>query len=221
LAEVTYCWRYLIGKKEYSISGGSDSSQNHYLLDEAPIEPVFFGASDAAFADDPETRRSSQGYIFKLFGMPVDWKANVQRSVTKSTTEAEFMALSLAGGELAWWKRFFRDLKLSIGSTPTLWCDNQQTVGVVNKASELLQTKLKHVDIHQHWLRQEVQAGRLSVEWKATNLMPADGLTKVLPRQKHVQFIKLLGLADFKQGLEETNGIEGDLPDPQDLLRWY
>jgi hypothetical protein len=36
------------------------------------------------------------GYLFKLFGMPIDWKATKQRSVTKSTTEAELYALSRA-----------------------------------------------------------------------------------------------------------------------------
>ncbi|KAF7577972.1 Dimer-Tnp-hAT domain containing protein [Pyrenophora tritici-repentis] len=62
-------------------------------------DPIFFGASDASFADDVETRRSSQGYVFQLFGMTVDWKSTLQRTVTKSTTEAELLALSLAGSE--------------------------------------------------------------------------------------------------------------------------
>jgi hypothetical protein len=57
-------------------------------------------ASDAAFADDLPTRRSSQGYLFMLYGMPIDWKATLQRSVTKSTTEAELLALPTAASEL-------------------------------------------------------------------------------------------------------------------------
>jgi hypothetical protein len=56
-----------------------------------------------AFGDEPETRRSSQGFVFKRYGMPIDWKATVQRCVTKSTTEAELIALSLAGSEMEWW----------------------------------------------------------------------------------------------------------------------
>jgi hypothetical protein len=34
-----------------------------------------------------------------LYGMPIDWKATVLRSVTHSTTEAELYALSAAGVE--------------------------------------------------------------------------------------------------------------------------
>lgn len=36
---------------------------------------VFDGASDAAFADDSQTRRSSEAYLFQLFGGPIAWAA--------------------------------------------------------------------------------------------------------------------------------------------------
>jgi hypothetical protein len=32
--------------------------------------------------------------------MTIDWKSTLQRTVTKSTTEAELLALSLAGSEM-------------------------------------------------------------------------------------------------------------------------
>lgn len=63
-------------------------------------------------------------------------------------------------------------------------------------------TKLRHVDIHRHWLRQEVQAKRLRITWVPTAEMPADGLTKALPRQKHEVFIKQLGLVDIRKQLD-------------------
>ena len=47
-----------------------------------------------------------------------------------------------------------------------------------------LQTKLRHVDIHTHWLRQEVVAGTITVEYIRSDDMIADGLTKVLPSNK-------------------------------------
>ena len=40
-------------------------------------ELIFFSVSNAAYADEPDTRRSSEGYLFKLNGLPVDWKAAV------------------------------------------------------------------------------------------------------------------------------------------------
>ncbi|KAF2628004.1 hypothetical protein BU25DRAFT_410630 [Macroventuria anomochaeta] len=39
----------------------------------------------------------------------------------------------------------------------TLSFDNQQTVGIGTKEQDKLSTKLKHVGIHQNWIRQEVE----------------------------------------------------------------
>jgi hypothetical protein len=83
--------------------------------------------------------------------------------------------------------------RLDIAQTHT-----KLTVGVVTKDEDKLFTRLRHVDVHQHWLRQEVADGRVSVQWKPTDVMPADGLTKILVRQNHVEFLKLLGLKDVK-----------------------
>jgi hypothetical protein len=63
-----------------------------YLRDHKNLSIVFDGvatkadasirvveaASDAAYGDDPSTRRSSEGYIIKIFGGPVDWRASRQ-----------------------------------------------------------------------------------------------------------------------------------------------
>ena len=81
-------------------------------------------------------------------------------------------------------------------------CDNVQTIRLLTKDAPKLVTKLKHIDIHQHWLRQEVQAGHIKLEWVASSNMPADGLTKALHRQKHKQFMAQLNITDI-QGLLE------------------
>ena len=74
----------------------------------------------------------------------------------------------------------------------------------MTKESPKLTTRLRHVDVHQHWLRQEVQAGRIRLDWLATNDMPADGLTKALPRQRHERFVRQLGLVDIGDRVNRT-----------------
>ncbi len=58
-------------------------------------------------------------------------------------------------------------------------------------------TKFRHVDIHQYWLREQVKDGRIDVEWVKTTEMPANGLTKALPHQKHENFIQQLKISDI------------------------
>jgi hypothetical protein len=76
---------------------------------------IFACASDAAFADDQATRRSSEGYLFKLFGGAIDWHSTKQKTVTTSSTEAELLALTRAAKEIYWWNRFFGAIRLDPG----------------------------------------------------------------------------------------------------------
>jgi hypothetical protein len=211
---VNHVWRYLYGTRHLAIRASKQIAESSsYVWDKS----LFYGASDAAFTDDVECRRSSHGYLFKLYGMPIDWKATRQRSVTKSTTEAELIALSATGGEMEWWTRVFQHVKFNLEVQPTIYCDNEQTVGIVKKEDERLHTKLRHVDTHQMWVRQEVQEGRLYVEWCPTAQMPADGLTKSLVRQKHAEFVRQLGLENVRQLLT----TQDNTPEPTELRHWY
>ena len=158
---------------------------------------VFTCASDAAFADDPVNRHSTEGYLFKLFGGPIDWRSTKQKTVTTSSTEAELLALSHAAKEVLWWRRLFEAIRLDPGHEMAVQCDNRQTIRLMTAEFPHLATKLKHVDIQHHWLRQEVSKKNIQIEWIPTAEMPADGLTKALPRQRHEIFVKQLGLIDI------------------------
>ena len=73
------------------------------------------------------------------------------------------------------------------------------------KEAPKLVTKLKHIDIHQHWLRQETGKGTVKLEWMSTNDMPADRLTKALGPQKHAASLKQLNIVDISRLLSEIN----------------
>jgi hypothetical protein len=51
------------------------------------------GYADASFASDPQSRRSTSGYVFMWQGCAVSWRSKVQPLVTLSSTEAEYVAL--------------------------------------------------------------------------------------------------------------------------------
>ena len=187
--------KYLYDTRYLAIQYGYDRPND------SELDPEFRCSTDAAFADDIPTRKSTEGYLFKLFGGPIDWRSTKQKQVTTSSTEAELMALSHASTELYWWRRFFQSIQLELDQYK-VECDNQQTIRLITTPAIKLATKLKHVDIHNHWLRQEVQEKRLYLEWIPTNDMPADGLTKALPKLKHRTFIQQLGLINIQHIIE-------------------
>jgi len=158
---------------------------------------------DASFADDQETRRSSHGYIAILFGGPILWKAARQSTVTTSTTEAELLALEEVTKETLAIKRFFSELTLDLGEAWNIWCDNQQTIRLVVGANERINTRLRHVDIQNMWLRQEYAKGSIQIRYLETSGMPADGLTKKLTQQQFDHFKKLINIHDASQKITE------------------
>ena len=124
--------------------------------------------TDASFADHQD-RKSSQGLLVKMFGGAVDWKATKQKTITTSTTEAELLALSTMAGYAYWWRRLFEGLELDISQESyTVYCDNSTAVKIAKREEDTERTALRHVDIRQQWIIQEVEAGRLKVEWVPT-----------------------------------------------------
>ena len=198
---------YLQTTKHYAIefSGSVNSTAVETGDDE-----VLQLSSDASFADDPETRKSTQGYLMKLFSGPIMWQSSKQKTVTTSTTEAELLSLSHTAKETIGLYRLFAQIEFDPESQPRILCDNQQTVGLIQKERPQITSKLKHVDIHSLWLRQSHQDGKVAVQWVPTADMPSDGFTKPLSAEKHAYFVHQLGLVDISSRIDPGCVLEED-----------
>ena len=58
------------------------------------------GYVDADFASDIDSRKSTAGFVFTLGGTAISWASNLQKIVTLSTTEAEYVATTEAEKEM-------------------------------------------------------------------------------------------------------------------------
>ena len=188
---------YLARTKFLAIQYGGFSQSEATICGDPLVTCSLESYSDAAFADHSD-RKSSNGFLFLLGGGPIDWKASKQSTVTTSTTEAELLGLSSTAKELVAWQRFFKHLPYPVKNTQLIYTDNRQTQRLLKEEEPLLTTKLRHVDIHQHWLREKVQQGDINVEWTNTISMKADGLTKPLSRQPFQRFVRQLNLVNIE-----------------------
>jgi len=139
-----------------------------------------------------------------LFGGLIAWRAARQSTVTTSTTEAELLGVEQVAKETIALKRFFQEIRLLLDGPWTIYCDNLQTIRLIVSENEKISTKLRHVDIQNHWLRQEHQKGSFVVSYIPTLEMPADGMTKNLPRYKFEHFRSLLNLQDVRSRIEQV-----------------
>jgi len=60
------------------------------------------GFSDSSHADCPDTARSTMGYCFSVGGAVFTWSSRRQKTVSNSSCEAEYIALSEASREALW-----------------------------------------------------------------------------------------------------------------------
>ena len=162
---------YLKGTLDYGIeycSGGSNLN--------------LVGYSDADFAGDVETRRSTSGFLFELAGGPVTWSSQRQKLVTLSTTESEYVAASSACKEAVWLRKLLRNLNCGSEKATVIFVDNQSAIRLVKNPEYHKRTK--HIDIRYHFIREKSEAKEIAVEYVPSELQKADIFTKALTKQR-------------------------------------
>ena len=113
LTAVKRIFRYLKGTAEFGLKFmKSDGGE-------------LVGYSDADWAGDVDDRHSTTGNLFLMAGGPVSWLSKKQPVVALSTTEAEYVALSMATQEAVWLRRFLSGLAPAEVAKPTVIMEDQ------------------------------------------------------------------------------------------------
>lgn len=154
------------------------------------------GYSDADFAGDIDTRRSTTGYMFSVGNMPVTWCSQRQKLVTLSTTESEYVAAATAAKEVAWLRKLLKDLDCPVDQPTKLLVDNQSTIKLIRNPE--FHKRTKHIDIKFHFIREKVENDELDVAYVCSEYQLADLLTKALPRNRFYNIKSKLYIFDMK-----------------------
>ena len=114
-------------------------------------------------------------------------------------TEIELLSLLHTKKEFLWWNNLFSKLKFNINHDLIIFNDNRQIIRLLISKISRVETKLRHINIAQCWLRQKVEKNRLMIEYIFTVQMTANDFIKMLIFQKHRVFIQHLKLMNLKQ----------------------
>ncbi|KAJ4755031.1 hypothetical protein LUZ62_089436 [Rhynchospora pubera] len=156
----------------------------HGLYFQASSPLTLHAYSDSDWAGCPDDRRSTSAFCIYLGPNLISWSSKKQPTVSKSSTEAEYRSLALAGAELIWVQHILHELHQTPSQTPILWCDN---VGAAYLASNpMYHARTKHVEIDFHFIRERVVARQLLVQFISSRDQIADGLTKGLTTDRFI-----------------------------------
>lgn len=134
--------------------------------------------SDADWASDSTDRQSQKGYIVYLGESPVVWCSPKQSTVSRSSTESEFRAITAAVAELDWVASILLEMGIFVKKLYTLWSDNLGATQLA--ANPMFHTKIKHAAVDFGFVRERVENKTLEVEYISNTLQRADVLTKAL-----------------------------------------
>ncbi|XP_019198070.1 PREDICTED: uncharacterized protein LOC109191846 [Ipomoea nil] len=166
-AMVKWVLRYIKGTLDYGLRLSPSSTT------------AIHAYSDSDWVGCPVDRKNTSGFAVFLGSNMVSWLSRKQRTVARSSTEAEYKALANVAAEVTWIVSLLRDLGLYSGQPSNLWCDN---LGVTYLcANPVFHARTKHVEIDYHFVRNKVASADFVVNFISTKDQFADVLTKPLP----------------------------------------
>ncbi|KAI1004089.1 hypothetical protein K3495_g4123 [Podosphaera aphanis] len=144
-------------------------------------KPILEAYSDADFAADPSSNRSTSGTLIRLASGPISWRSHLQREVVLSTTEAEYLAATETCRQLKWIKMLLEELQLANcieGATCTnLYVDNQSALSLIRNHDN--HKRSKHIALRNHYCREQYKNGQIKVIYIPSADQLSDALTKV------------------------------------------
>ena len=137
------------------------------------------GFSDADWASNLDDRKSVSGICIFLGGNLITWSSKKQQVVARSSTEAEYRALSSAAIELVWIQILLIEIGVQLQSQPPLlWSDNMGAQALA--CNPVYHARTKHIDLDVHFIINLIIDHKLGVRYVPTAAQPADIFTKAL-----------------------------------------
>lgn len=190
-----YLVRYIAGTINYKITYGP-----------TPHPADFITSSDADYAGERNSGRSTSGYVVMMAGGAVSSSAKLQTRVTYSTTESEFIAGNSASREITFFRFTSEDLGYKITLPRPLAMDNQSAIKAAKNPE--YGGRMKHLNPINLGFRESVEKGEVAPYYISTDDMAANILTKSLDRHKVLKCCKMLGLTGDE--ITSSGGRVGD-----------
>ena len=153
-----------------------------------------FACTDADWGTCKHSARSLTGYCVFLGSSLVSWKTKKQKTVAKSSAEAEYRSMSATTSELEWLHSLLQDFHIDIPLPITMFCDNKAAQHIAQ--NPVFYEGTKHLRIDCHYTRDKVLEGFLQTSHVPSAERLADLMTKPLSEAQHFYLSSRLGLMD-------------------------
>ena len=161
---------------------------------------------DSDYASDRNDRKSISGHLVTIGGCLVSWQSKKQTGVTLSSTESEFVAMSMVATEV----KFVVSLLNEIGNCPPVLPSvlREDNTGAIFMAKNTaIGQRTKHVDVRYRFVNDMVMAKELLIEHIRSGENPSHCMTKNLPLSLFVKHAALISEGHLGR-LQESKNTE-------------
>lgn len=147
----------------------------------------FCGYLDVDWAGDHADRKSTSRYAIVLISAFLSWKSKMQSSLSLSTSETEYVALSLViqeGKSVHCLLLEILDAAVNTSETELKIIEDNPSC-IKMKKNPVNYGRAKHVDIKYRYIRDEVKRGNVKMNYCKTSGMLADIMSRGLPGPRH------------------------------------
>ena len=174
--------QYLAGTRNYAIN---------YCKSYTPTAPLI-GYMDAAHANTDQCK-SSTGTVFLSAGGAISWRSKKQTLSALSTTEAEYIAFSIAGTDACWLTNLYEELGFPLKAPLLMRSDSLDAIA--NSTNPYMSKQTRHIELKWHSVQQLIDR-KIIVPIPCQDAdQTANILTKPLPCPKHKKHTDEMGLA--------------------------
>jgi hypothetical protein len=117
--------------------------------------------------------------VFYLGECLVSWLRKKQSLVSLSTVEVEYIAASTCCTQVLWMKQNLTDIQVEYDEPIPIYCDNTSAINISKNL--MIHSKMKHIPIKYHFLREQVVENNIRVEYVGTKKQATYIFTKPLP----------------------------------------
>ncbi|KAI0523161.1 hypothetical protein KFK09_005553 [Dendrobium nobile] len=150
--------------------------------------------TDADWASDTSDRKFISGYCTFLGSTPISWTVKKQVTVAKSSTEAEYRALSVATSDVIWIRRLLDEVGIPQHNPTTIHCDNISAMALAK--NPVFHARTKHIEIDYHFIRQHLNSGEIQLSYIASTDNISDIFTKSFSPARFQELRRKLTIQD-------------------------
>jgi hypothetical protein len=122
----------------------------------------------------------------------VSWLRNKQSSVSLSIVKAKYIAAIACCTQVLWMKKTLTDIQVEYDEPIPIYFDNTSAINISKNL--VMHSKMKHIPIKYHFLREQVAEKNIRVEYVGTKEQVADIFTKPLPQEAFEYLCQRLGV---------------------------